>query len=238
MTEKDKKLKQAAIKWVRRKQNKQYLIEKFANLDECQPTNNPLVLFMAGSPGAGKTELSKELVRILNEEDESHYCRIDPDEIRDELPGYDGSNAYLFQQAISIAMDDLISHISKSNQNAIIDGTLAKYDTAKSNIKKIIERNGITGIIYVYQDPKVAWNFTQMREKLEGRRINKKDLVNTLFKARENVDILKEEFKDRLMVFLAEKDYRNKIKKFEINIDKIEHHSKLPYTKGELERSL
>ncbi len=41
------------------KKNKKLLIEKFANLDLYKPVVSPVTIFMAGSPGAGKTEFSK-----------------------------------------------------------------------------------------------------------------------------------------------------------------------------------
>jgi len=50
---------------------------------------------------------------------------IDPDAIRDLLPGYSGANSYLFQRAVSIAVDDLFRHILKHQQSAFVDGTLS-----------------------------------------------------------------------------------------------------------------
>ncbi|MCA9343777.1 hypothetical protein KC947_02385 [Candidatus Saccharibacteria bacterium] len=44
------------------------------------------------------------------------------------MPGYTGSNSYLFQRAISIAVDDLFRHVLKQRQSAFIDGTLADFD--------------------------------------------------------------------------------------------------------------
>ena len=46
------------------KKNKKLLFEKFACDKIYKPRENPILLFMAGSPGAGKTEYSKALIEI------------------------------------------------------------------------------------------------------------------------------------------------------------------------------
>lgn len=48
------------------KKNKQKIIERFIGSDVSQ-NDNPIFLFMAGAPGAGKTEFSRYLVIILKE---------------------------------------------------------------------------------------------------------------------------------------------------------------------------
>ena len=47
------------------------------------PDAEPVSIFMAGSPGAGKTEASKALVREFRDP-----VRIDPDELRSEFKQY------------------------------------------------------------------------------------------------------------------------------------------------------
>ena len=49
----DKKAKE----WIR--VNVSELIKKFASVEKFPPVKNPFSMFMAGSPGAGKTEFSK-----------------------------------------------------------------------------------------------------------------------------------------------------------------------------------
>ncbi len=70
---------QKAKKFV--KSNVDLLIEKFASLEEYPPSNKPFTLFMAGSPGAGKTEFSKSLVNIIKQREKAPIIRIDADEI-------------------------------------------------------------------------------------------------------------------------------------------------------------
>lgn len=57
------------------------------------PEEEPVSVFMAGSPGAGKTEASI----VLLAEHGDQVLRIDPDELRTRIPGYNDTNAPLFQ---------------------------------------------------------------------------------------------------------------------------------------------
>ncbi len=71
-----------AIQYV--KSNKAVLIEKFCSLSNFSPSNNPFTMFMAGSPGAGKTEFSKAIIPELQQRDPNcAIVRIDADEIRE-----------------------------------------------------------------------------------------------------------------------------------------------------------
>ena len=49
------------------KKNKNLLFEKFASDKIFKPNEKPISLFMAGSPGAGKTEYSKRFFSPMNE---------------------------------------------------------------------------------------------------------------------------------------------------------------------------
>src|SRR3989338_11423364 len=82
------------------KEKKKELIAKFADPVIYKPDNNPVSLFMAGSPGAGKTEFSKRLIEKFS----TKPVRIDADDIRDMFDGYTGDNAHLFQSACTIGV--------------------------------------------------------------------------------------------------------------------------------------
>ncbi len=84
------KLAQDAIDYV--KKNKNIIIDEIVG--NITPVEKAVAIFMAGSPGAGKTEFSKYFLE--KEFGVDSIVRIDPDEIRETLPGYNGENAYLF----------------------------------------------------------------------------------------------------------------------------------------------
>src|SRR3989338_11007487 len=119
MGEDEAKLEEEAFRFI--KANRQELIRKFANPSLYKPVENPISLFMAGSPGAGKTEVSKSLVKRFKDAP----IRIDADEIRKVCEGYKGSNAHVFQKAANKGVNILFDYALKEKLNLILDGTFA-----------------------------------------------------------------------------------------------------------------
>lgn len=199
------------------KKNKHFLFEKFASDKIYKPNVNPISLFMAGSPGAGKTEYSKRFI----EKFDSDMARIDADDIREIIPQYNGANSDVVQGAASIAVDILYNYVLKNKYNLLLDGTFSKFDIAYRNIERSINKNREVIICYVYQDPLVAWEFTKKREKIEGRMVPKKAFIEAFFNARKNVMKIKSIFKDRVKVYLIIKNYNNNVKEsyFDVHID-------------------
>ncbi|MEE4097167.1 zeta toxin family protein [Pseudomonas viridiflava] len=137
---------------------------------------------MSGSPGAGKTEAS---IALLNLFTSSSILRIDPDELRAEFDLYTGGNAYLFQGGISILISKIIDLALSQQQSFLLDGTLAKIDIARSNVERSLEKGRYVQVLYVYQNPLLAWEFVKAREQAEGRRILADHFVEQYFSARD-----------------------------------------------------
>lgn len=235
MINNDKLAEQSRI-WV--KENKKEIIKKFIG-DKDISTGKPFTIFMAGSPGAGKTETSKRFISILEKTDKMDpIIRIDPDEIREIIPGYNGKNSDTFQGAASLGVEKLYDYVLKNKINAFVDGTLAKYDVALKNIARSIEKRRVTSIFYIYQDPIIAWKFTKAREKKEGRYIPKEAFIDSFFAAKENVNFLKRKFRDDLSIFLIEKNFITGEEKFYFNIIDVDNYLKIEYTKNSLNKIL
>lgn len=96
MTEQEEQLAQEAVRWIRRNANKKAVIDRFASLEKYQPSEHPLVFFTAGSPGAGKPEFIKGFRESIERSLKIKPVVIDPDKVRELLPGYTGSNSYVF----------------------------------------------------------------------------------------------------------------------------------------------
>jgi len=224
-------LEEQAKEWI--KQNKRILIDKFANLQAFPGVINPFTIFMAGSPGAGKTEFSKSFISAYPDAD-TKIVRIDADEIRDLIPGYNGQNAYRVQGAAALGVEKLFDYIQEHKQNAIVDGTFADYDIARDNIMRTLKRGRKVGIFYLYQDPRVAWEYTKIREIKEKRHVSKEMFINSFFAAKDNVNKIKEEFGDEIELSLVIKDYTNKLQKTKFKIDKVDNYIKVEYTKEDL----
>jgi len=226
----DEKIHKEAVDFI--KQHKQDLINRYILGTGCRPVSNPVTYFMAGSPGAGKTEFSKNFVASFFP---INSCvRIDADDIREMIPCYDGKNSHGVQSAACLGVEKLYDYILKNKFNALVDGTLASYNVAEMDIRRSLKRGREVGIFYIYQDPIVAWNFTKIREEKEGRAITKDVFINALFQSKENVDKLKSVFQEKIKIFLVEKNYEHKIVKFEINIGAIDKYIKIEYSKESL----
>ena len=233
----EKKITEESILYI--KHNKKLLCSKFASIEDFPPTNRPFSIFMAGSPGSGKTEFSTSFIKNFTNIDEKiKVVRIDADEIRKILPHFTGKNSYLVQPAAALGVEKLYDHVQDYKQNVIVDSTFADYKIAHSNVKRAIDKNRRVGIIYLYQDPLIAWDFTKKREALEGRYVPKNIFIDAFFNAKENVNKIKVEFGKKIMLSLVIKDFQNKVERTKLNIDKIDNFLKLSYNKEELYNAL
>lgn len=187
------------------------IITRFANPIEFSSSSSPMTIFMAGSPGAGKTEYSLTFAKAAGSLNPPwRFARIDADEIRNILPGYTGNNSAVVQKAASLGVHTLFNAVLRRGQDAIIDGTFASLPLALQNVRRSLKRGRRVGIVYVYQDPLVAWEFTKKRERLEGRNIPQEAFIKAFFAARENVNAIKQEFPE-VHVGVVIKDVENKV---------------------------
>lgn len=77
-------------------------------------------VFMAGTPGAGKTEVSLSLLDLS-----MNMVRIDADVFRSQFPGYNGSNSSNFQSGASWLVDYSLDNMLKLGYSFLLDGTFA-----------------------------------------------------------------------------------------------------------------
>ena len=118
---------------------------------------------MAGSPGAGKTESSKNLIEKFTR-DRHSVLRIDSDELRSQFREYTGTNSNLFIGATSILADKIHDFALLNKQSFVFDGTLSNLDRSRDNIKRSLDKKRFVQILYVYQEPVQAWNFESPRD--------------------------------------------------------------------------
>lgn len=230
----DDRTEELARQWV--KQNIKLLVEKFASLEKYPPVENPFTMFMAGSPGAGKTEFSKKFIEDYDPS--TKIVRIDADEIRECIPQYKEGKAYKVQGAAGLGVAKLFDHVQDHSQNAIVDGTFSNFDIALKDVERALNRKRKVGIFYIYQDPFIAWDFTKKREAVEGRRVSKTMFIDSFFQAKENVNKIKEIMDNKIELHLAKKDYTNNLKKSYFNIKKVDDYIKVEYNREDLEREL
>lgn len=219
LTREELKIQQDAIAFAR--SNKKKIARRVTCKETYPPEEDPVSVFMAGSPGAGKTEASIELLSLFTD---ISILRIDPDELRSEFEGYNGNNAWLFQGAVSILVDKILDLAFSNKQSFLLDGTLANLDKARDNISRCLSKGRFVQILYVYQDPLLAWQFVQAREAAEGRRILPGHFVDQYFAARDVVNTLKLEYAKDVHVDLLIKHIDNSNRLYKAGVDKIDYH--------------
>jgi predicted ABC-type ATPase len=234
LTEREQSIEKAALEYARK--NKTEITKRLTDKSIYLPEENPVSVFMAGSPGAGKTEASLELLDLLASN--VRVLRIDPDELRHEFPNYSGDNSYLFQKAVSVLVERLVDLALNQKQSFLLDGTLSNCDKAVANIERSLKRNRLVQILYVYQEPILAWEFVLAREASEGRRIRPEHFIEHYFAARDTVNQLKQKFGSNIQVDLLLKDINNGNKSYKANVDQIDNHIPEKYTRADLEQML
>lgn len=224
------------------KENRKRIAQERTDIKKYRPDEKPVTVFMAGSPGAGKTEFSKNVISILEKNNEHKVIRIDGDDIRREIPGYTGSNSYLFQGAVSLIVEKIHDFVLSQKQSFVLDGTFSKYEKAIDNIKRSLDKGRKVFVFYVYQHPAIAWRFTEKREQVEGRHIPKESFIEQFFGARETIIRVRKEFGDEVTIFLVKKDYEQNMIENVVEIKHgnlpIDEYVKDRYTKDEIEKML
>jgi UDP-N-acetylglucosamine kinase len=132
------------------KDNKKEFCEHFASFEKYPPVKNPSAYFMAGSPGAGKTEYSKSFIQQLQQKSlERKIVRIDADEVRDFIPQYDRTNAKVIQEAAVLGVEKLLVCVLKNSQDFLLDATFADFGKSHQNITRCLHHNRKVGITYI-----------------------------------------------------------------------------------------
>ncbi len=232
MDEAESVIEEEALKFARK--NKKAIARRLTDPAVYVPEESPVSVFMAGSPGAGKTEASIELIERFG----SPIIRIDPDELRRECPGYTGGNAWLFQKAVSVLVDKIHDLALEQKQSFVLDGTLSRYELAHNNITRSLKKGRTVQILYVYQEPRLAWQFVQAREEAEGRRIPLAQFIEQYFTARDVVNRLKKELGAAVKVDLLLKNNDNSNRMYRAGVDQIDFHIPERYSRLDVERML
>lgn len=189
-------------------------------------------IFMAGSPGAGKTEVAEALSMLI-----SNLVVIDADDFRSKFPDYNGQNSSQFQRGASYLVDFSFTEILKKSYSFILDGTFA-IGKASQNVERALKRGYQVTIYYVHQDPLISWEFTKKREGKQGRYVPKETFINAYFKSRLNIQELKSEFGDKICLHLIHKDYQDNISDVQFDVNSVELVLPEKYTREDLEEKL
>ena len=70
-----------------------------------------------------------------------------------------------------------------------------------------MKKNRIVFVFYIYQNPKVAWDFTKKRELVEGRNIPKSSFIDHFICSRETIRHIRNKYGEEVVMYLVEKNY-------------------------------
>ena len=169
-------------------------------------------------------------------ENYDNHVVIDADYFRAQFPEYNGKNSSVFQKASSWLVEQSLKYVLEHGYSFILEDTFAIL-SAEKNIIRALKNNFRVTIFYVYQDPKVAWDFTRKRELAEGRHVPKEMFINAFFKSRENIEKVKNRHPE-VVLHIMIKDYQNDISEVHYAADNIQLVLPIQYTSKELEEEL
>ena len=229
----ENEIKERAIAFA--KANKKVIAKRYTDKNVYPAESHPISVFMAGSPGAGKTESAEALIAKFS--DSHSVLRIDTDLLRAEFKEYDGFNSSLFQAATSILADKIHDLALEQKQSFIFDGTLSNFERSIENIERSLsaKRNREVFIIYVYQDPLQAWDFVKQRAIKDGRYIPREAFIEQYFSARKNVNKIKELYLSKVKVDVVIKNIDGSVLKYTENAQSIDSEVKEQYSKSTLQ---
>lgn len=216
------------LEWARK--NKKRIAREFIRKVGMPLHDTPVGIFTAGLPGAGKTEFTQELLKNLIDPP----LRIDMDEIAQLIEGYSPAKADLFRSGASVILAKIYDEATKTGLDFVFDGTFA-HNNALPNLERAIEHGYITKVYFIHQDPEIAWKFTQDRELIERRHIDREGFINSYYKLHENMIMLQDITED-VIISVIIKDSINRIGKVIENVHNIYDFVPKPIDRKELER--
>lgn len=202
--------------------NRTRIAKEVVNTSIYNREDYPYTFFMAGSPGAGKTDISFQMVEfckdklsdLLDSSSAEKILIIDPDEIRELIPGYSGEDAHLYQRAVSKIIEKILDRAFEKSVSFLLDGTFSNITVADRNIGRAVARRRHVNVFYVYQDPALAWKAIQVRERYTGRSVPFDVYIQQLVSARSNVEEILKKYGGRvkLSIFISCEDcYETKL---------------------------
>ncbi|MBS9782721.1 MAG: zeta toxin family protein [Arcobacter sp.] len=184
------------------------------------------IFFMAGSSGAGKSEMATTL------QDKYDIDVIDTDEIRKLCPKYNGKNSNLFQKASSRGVSILINEAFKKEYSFILDGNFSDFNIQKENIQRALKRDYDIEILYIYRPLDTAKEYTRLREEREGRKVPDNIFYEKFINSINTVNKIKKEFQKINITFY---DLYNNCKVENVeNVENLINQQEIKYAKNKM----
>ena len=195
------------------KTHKKAIINQIITSSGASSDGNLSAIFMAGLPGAGKTEFTKNLIEFSD----AKFVCLDMDKIAEQIKGYQPEHADQFREAATLILNEAFSEVLKRKLDFIMDGTFSSRYAAL-NVSRTLKHGFNIRIIYIYQDPKIAWEYTLAREKVEHRAIKIDGFINAYFNTISNIQKIIAQNHAIIALDFVTKNPENKVTKWRQNI--------------------
>ena len=168
-----------AKRWVKDKANQEEVVRQF--FKDNKPTKAKVAFFMAGIPGAGKTEFTDNAIK-----DSPELISIEHDQLVEYIEDYKPEAYYNYRKSGSTLVSRIFKECLSHGYAFVFDGTLS-HDNGVRNINKCFKHGYRVIVVYIVQDTNMAWELTQARELVKKRAIEKKGFIETCNKINANL---------------------------------------------------
>lgn len=183
------------------KENKEIFLNKYTSGYFVQEIKT--AVFTAGASGAGKTEYA-----ISRKSKEPFLLHIDIDEVRDffEPIGYNGTNSSEYQKPASKGVNWIFDKVTKKGYSLIMDSNFAEATIAQSNIQRLLDKEYVIEINYIFRKFEKCYMFAQKRESITKRKVPL-DVVKKTIKGSFNTTLyIKSTFQDAIILNLLDRE--------------------------------
>lgn len=104
----------------------------------------------------------------------------------------------------------------------------------------VLKRDYYAKLVYIYQEPKIAWEYTRAREKIEYRAIDFEGFLDAYYRTLSNLQKFDTITSNKVSMDLVIKDEQNKIRQIYENFSMkdIDQYVKIEYNKDILRKSI
>lgn len=192
-------IEEKAIKYL--KENKKEFLNKY--LDGFETQDIKTAIFTAGASGAGKTEYA-----ISRKEKEPFLLHMDIDDVRNFFSpiGYNGTNSSDYQKTASKGVNWIFDRATKKGYSFILDSNFAEASIAQSNIQRLLDKEYIIQINYIFRNIDKSYEFAKKRESITKRKVPMEVVTNSFKNSFDTTLLIKSIFKETIILNLIDRE--------------------------------
>lgn len=227
MDDRDYCIEQAAVAYA--KANRTRIAREIVDTSVFPSCERPHISFMSGPAGAGKTEFAAAFIEDVIEKSEElaldarpsgkfRVLFIDPDSIRESIPGYSGERSPLFQRAASLIVERVFDLAMQRRVSFLLESTFSNESIAARNVERALNAAGIASVFYMHKDPAEAWRYVCDRASVTGRVVPFDAFVKQYIGSRSVASALKNRFGRRLVLSDVQWDSSESNTEYRLNL--------------------